>query len=59
MNNMEKMDIPYITPLTMNKYDGRGCYKFSSYLLERNCIDNLVVPSSYKRKDLIKGLMKI
>ena len=62
LNNLEKMDILYVTPVTMNKYDERGCYKFSSQMLYENCIENSCSVDEYKfssRKTLIRKLMKI
>ena len=60
LNNLEKMDIPYVTPVTMNQYDERGCYKFSSNTLYLNCIENACSIKYYRsRKTLIRELMKI
>ena len=60
LNNLEKMDIPYVTPDNMNRYDERGCYKFSSNMLYRNCIENgCSVKHYWTRKTLIQHLIKI
>jgi len=60
LNNLEKMDIHYVTPLTMNNYNERGCYKFSSNTLYLNCIENgCLVKHDWSRKKVLRELMKI
>ena len=59
LNNLEKMDIPYVTPTTMTLQDGRGCYRFSSNTLYLNCIENGCYVKHYRtRRKLIEELMK-
>ena len=60
LNNLEKMDISYVTPTTMTLQDGRGCYRFSFNTLYLNCIENGCYVNHYRsRRKLINELMKI
>ena len=59
LNNMEKIDIPYVTPVMMNRYDGRYCFIFSTEMLRRNCVENNLPVNTYSRTEFIRNLMTI